>query len=30
MVSRDLIDQAGKRLAEVAGAESTVILFSRR
>ncbi|MEX2448471.1 MAG: nucleotidyltransferase domain-containing protein [Solirubrobacterales bacterium] len=27
MVSRNLIDQAGKLLAEVAGAESTVILF---
>jgi len=27
MVSRNLIDQAGKRLAEVAGPESTVILF---
>ena len=27
MVSRDLIDQAGKLLAETAGAESTVILF---
>ena len=27
MVSRDLIDQAGKLLAEAAGAESTVILF---
>lgn len=27
MVSRNLIDQAGKVLAEAAGAESTVILF---
>lgn len=27
MVSRKLIDQAGKLLAEVAGTESTVILF---
>lgn len=27
MLSRNLIDQAGKRLAEVAGAESTVIPF---
>jgi predicted nucleotidyltransferase len=27
MVSRDLIDQAGKLLAEAAGAKSTVILF---
>lgn len=27
MVSRNLIDQAGKTLAEVAGSDSTVILF---
>jgi predicted nucleotidyltransferase len=27
MVSRDLIDQAGKQLAQTAGAESKVILF---
>lgn len=27
MVSRTLIDQAGKRLAETAGAKSTVVLF---
>lgn len=27
MVSRDLIDQAGRLLAEAAGTESTVILF---